>query len=268
MPKYSLCITHYNNKPTLEESLGSIFRQIDSSYEIIMVDSKSTDGSAEILRNYATEGRIKLIERKCSRGLGREIALENATGEYVISGLDMDDIFKPTFQLMLQFYHERTEGKLLTVVNGETTMICTRQLLVSLGGWRDLQFRENWELARRAAKDDKHRWTIFPIVTTITSKERRERSFRSSIGYRYMRYRDNLRVGHKQFDKGEKLGIGQRIIWFSAKFAVVFLPKYKVDYFFTSVDPKDFVDSRECWPKGEEIERERELYRALLKQEI
>ncbi|HEV2139100.1 MAG TPA: glycosyltransferase family 2 protein [Nitrososphaerales archaeon] len=267
MPKYSICITHYNNRSTVEESLQSILGQISRDFEIVLVDSRSNDGSTEILRKYATDGKIKLIETKCSRGLGRQIALENSTGDYVISGLDMDDIFKPTLFSILDFYHSMTEGKLLTVVNGETTMVCTRALLNSLGGWRDLQFRENWELARRAAKEDNHRWTIFPIVVTITSKERRK-SVRSSLGYRYMRYRDNLRVGHKQFDQGEKKGISQEIFWLLARLAVLFLPKYKADYAFTSIDPKDFVDSQGNWPKGDNIDRERQLYRALLKREI
>lgn len=267
MPKYSLCITHYNNRPTVAESLQSIFGQIDDSFEVIVVDSRSTDGSAEMLRKDEAEGKIRLIERKCSRGLGRQIALENASGDYIISGLDMDDIFKPTLRLILRFYHEMTEGKLLTVVNGETTMICARKLLDSLGGWRDLQFRENWELARRAAKEDGHRWTIFPIVVSITPKERRK-SVRSSLGYRYMRYRDNIRVGHKQFDPGEKKGMGQELVWLAAKTAAWFLPKYEAGYPFTSVDPKDFVDSRDYWPEGDDFERERRLYKGLLKREI
>ena len=43
-----------------------------------------------------------------------------------------------------------------------------------------------------------------------------------------MRYRDNLRVGHKQFDRGEKMGLGQKIVLFAAKFITLFLPKYRV----------------------------------------
>ena len=267
MTKYSICITHYNNRSTIEESLQSILGQINQDFEIVLVDGRSNDGSTKILKKYADEGKIRLIERKCSRGLGREIALENSTGEYVISGLDMDDIFKPTLKLILDFYHEKTEGKLLTVVNGETTMISPRKLLNSLGGWRDLQFRENWELARRAAKEGNHKWTIFPIVVTITSKQRRT-STRSSLGYRYMRYRDNLRVGHKQFDPGERKGFIQEAVWLLAHFIVLFLPKYRADYAFTSVDQMDFVESRDYWPKGENIDRERDIYRALLKREI
>ena len=231
------------------------------------MDSKSNDGSVEILTKYANEGKIRLFEKKCSRGLGRQTAFENSTGDYVISGLDMDDIFKPTLGSILSFYHNAAEGKLLTVVNGETTMIGTRKLLTSLGGWQNLQFRENWELARRAAGEDNHRWTIFPIIVTITSKDRR-RSTRSSLGYRYMRYRDNLRVGHKQFDPGESKGTGQWVVWLWARLSTQFLSKYGASYPFSSVDPKDFFDSREYWPKGENIDRERALYRALLKREI
>ena len=267
VPRYSICITHYNNRLTVEESLQSIFGQIDDSFEVIVVDSKSKDGSADILREYAKEGKIRLIERRCSRGLGRQIALESSSGDYVISGLDMDDVFKPTLGQILLFYHGAAEGKLLTVINGQTTMVCSRELLVKLGGWRDLQFRENWELERRAAKDGNHRWTIFPIVGMITSKERRK-SLTSSLGYRFMRYRDNIRVGHKQFDPGERKGISQETVWLMARLAALFLPNYRADYSFTSVDPGDFVDSREYWPKGNDIERERNLYRSLLKKEI
>ena len=83
-----------------------------------------------------------------------------------------------------------------------------------------------------------------------------------------MRYRDNLRVGHKQFDEGESKGASQEAVWLIARIATRFLPNYKVDYPFTSVDRKDFLDSRDYWPQDENIERERKLYRALLGLEI
>jgi hypothetical protein len=83
-----------------------------------------------------------------------------------------------------------------------------------------------------------------------------------------MRYRDNLRVGHKQFDLGEEKGIMQNIVWLWARLVVLFLPKFRADYAFSSIDESDFVDSREYWPKGDNIDRERNLYRALLKREI
>lgn len=266
MPKYSICITHYNNRLTVEESLQSILGQINDDFEIVIVDSRSKDGSTEILMKYAKEGRIKLIERRCSRGAGRQMALKKSTGKYVISGLDMDDTFRPELASFLRFYHDRVEGKLLSGL-GEATMIGPRELLSGLGGWRDLQFRENWELCRRAAKFDGYRWTLFPLVKRLNPHEER-RSFIRTTRYRYIRYRENLRVGHKQFDPGEKRGVNQEIVWLFARLAVLFLPKYRADYAFTSVDPKDFVDSSEFWTNNNDIERKRSLYRTLLKREI
>ena len=60
-----------------------------------------------------------------------------------------------------------------------------------------------------------------------------------------MRYRDNLRVGHKQFDRGEKMGLGQKIVLFAGKFITLFLPKYRADYYFTSVDKKRTLSIQE-----------------------
>jgi glycosyltransferase involved in cell wall biosynthesis len=237
--------------------------QVDDNFEIVVVDSKSSDGSAERLRSYADEGKIKLIEQKCSRGIGRQVALENASGNHVISGLDMDDIFKPRIRVLLRFYHERVDGRLLAGA-GEATMIAPRRLLLKLGGWKDLQFRENWELCRRAAGMDVYKWSIFPLASAINPHQER-RHWRTRIKYRYIRYRENLRVGHKQFDDGERVGLGQKIVWSAARFSVLFLPKYRVKHNFTSVDPKYFVDSRDYWPKDDDQEKEKELYQLLLR---
>src|SRR3989442_5116656 len=109
MVKYSVCMTHKNNSKTLEASLNSILGQIDGSFEVVVVDAESNDGSLEKLRRYSDEGRIKLIVNKCSRGRGRQIALENSSGEYVISNMDLDEIYRASLKDLLRFYHEKCE---------------------------------------------------------------------------------------------------------------------------------------------------------------
>ncbi|MGD0477855.1 MAG: glycosyltransferase family 2 protein [Nitrososphaerales archaeon] len=266
MPKYSICITHYNCGTTLEKSLESVLNQINDEFEVVIVDNKSNDGSEKILKKYEEERKITLIQRKCSRGIGRQTALENASGKYIISGLDMDDTFRPSLIPLLRFYHDRVEGKLLSGF-GEATMVAPRELLTSLRGWHDLQFRENWELCRRAAGTDQYRWTIFPLVASVNPHPERH-SLRSVIKYRYIRYRENLRVGHRQFGETEKTGVSQKIVWFAARFSVMFLEKYRVDYPFTAVDPRYFVDSRGYWAENADLEKERSLYRIGLKREL
>src|ERR1700733_1394153 len=144
-PTYSICITHFNNAPTVRNSLESILSQLNDEFEVIVVDNKSTDGSYEILKEFADAGKIKLIQAKSSRGKGREIAFENSKGEYIVANLDMDDIFKPRLRELLARYHEVTEGKLLWAYSrmkgkgfwgGESFTIVPRGLLQEIGGWR------------------------------------------------------------------------------------------------------------------------------------
>ena len=263
--RYSIWITNYNSIKSLERSLQTIIDQIDSDFEIVVVDNKSRDGSAETLRNYSDQHKIRLFEKRCSRGMGRQIAVEHATGDYIISGLDTDDTFRPRIRSLLHFYHDKIEGKLLSGF-GEATMVAPRELLTQLGGWNDLQFRENWELSRRAFAIDAYRWTFFPLVYTINPHGERK-SFLTKVRYRYIRYRDNLRVGHNQFDQAEHLGLGQKIVWFAAKISTAFLSNYKVDYSFSAIEPACFVDSMNYWPKDSSSGNEKELYSIAFQKE-
>jgi len=151
LPKYSICITHFNNLATLEGSMGRIQSQIDSRFEVVVVDNFSTDGSADVLKKYAKEGMIRLLQEKCSRGRGRQIAFDNSRGEYVISGLDMDDFLSPRLEEFVQLYHRLAEGYLI----GSPATMGPASLIRELGGWRDVNWYEDWDLWRRAANRGK-----------------------------------------------------------------------------------------------------------------
>src|SRR3990172_10121430 len=93
--KYSICVTHYNMKDTLPEFLQSVLSQLTSDFEVVICDKCSDDGSLEILQAFSKLGRVKLLVEKSSRGKGRQIALVNSNGDYIISGLDADDVIRP-----------------------------------------------------------------------------------------------------------------------------------------------------------------------------
>jgi glycosyltransferase involved in cell wall biosynthesis len=127
--------------------MESIFNQLNDSFEIVVCDNRSSDGSNAILQEYARKGKIKLFVENCSRGKGRQIAFEKSTGEYIISGLDTDDRLKPVFQKFLSLYHKDHEGYMLSA---GTIHVIPRQLVEEIGGWRDLKWGEDVDFRRRA----------------------------------------------------------------------------------------------------------------------
>jgi len=228
MVRHSICITHYNNGPTVSASLQSIISQIDHTYEIVVVDNMSDDGSEVVLREFASEGKIKLIVERCSRGVGRQIAFENATGEYIIANLDMDDTFKQELPEFLKFYHDKCEGKLLLATAdkerwSQNITLGPRSLIADLGGWRDLQWGEDWDLWRRAGRRGAYRWTTFSLAQGINLHEERRRA-RVKLRQRYARYRDMLRLGRDIFSPGERVSASQRAI---ARLARLTSPFYR-----------------------------------------
>lgn len=88
----SVVIPVYNVEKYLKECLDSVCNQTLANIEIICVNDGSTDGSLDILNDYAKkDDRIKIISQS-NRGLGasRNRGLKEASGKYVYF-LDSDD---------------------------------------------------------------------------------------------------------------------------------------------------------------------------------
>ena len=94
-PKVSIVIPVYNMDKYLTECMDSVVNQTMRDIEIICVNDGSTDGSLNILKEYAVaDNRIKIIDKKNS-GLGpsKSLGLDYVTGECVMF-LDSDDRLK------------------------------------------------------------------------------------------------------------------------------------------------------------------------------
>ena len=89
----SVIIPVYNTKKWLGRCLDSILAQSYANLEIICVDDGATDGSAQILEEYAKrDGRIVIIKHEKNRGLfrARVTGMQAAHGSY-IAFVDSDD---------------------------------------------------------------------------------------------------------------------------------------------------------------------------------
>ena len=85
MPKVSVIVPVYNVEPYLRECMDSIVRQTLKEIEIICINDGSTDGSLEILKEYADrDDRIILVDKENGGyGLAMNIGLDRASGEYI-----------------------------------------------------------------------------------------------------------------------------------------------------------------------------------------
>jgi glycosyltransferase involved in cell wall biosynthesis len=142
----SICIygTVYNNVNTVGKCIESIWRP---EYEIVIVDNYSSDGTWEKLLELRKEYNLRMYRYHCSRGLGRNIALYNCPENSLTAWFDLDTIYLPAFHKAIDY----ARGTDLIVHAGP--LIARRELILSKGGWRDLNYAEDWELVSRVGFD-------------------------------------------------------------------------------------------------------------------
>ena len=93
--KISVITGVHNTGAYLDKCITSVLSQTHSNLEFIIVDNESTDNSAEIVRKYLADDRVKFIQQKNAGPSGaRNKGLDVATGDY-IAFIDSDDWIEP-----------------------------------------------------------------------------------------------------------------------------------------------------------------------------
>jgi glycosyltransferase involved in cell wall biosynthesis len=100
-PLVSLTIPFLNTEKYIAEAIESALAQTFDSWELLLVDDGSTDGSTRIAKEYARQwpGRIRYLEHPGHENRGmtesRNLGLRNSRGRY-IARLDSDDVLRAT----------------------------------------------------------------------------------------------------------------------------------------------------------------------------
>jgi len=83
-PLVSVVVTVRNEAPHIGQLLESLVGQ-DGPLELILVDADSRDGTRELAETFASShpGFLRVIERPGSRGVGRNVGVHVARGEWV-----------------------------------------------------------------------------------------------------------------------------------------------------------------------------------------
>lgn len=164
----TLIVTCFNRASTIHTAIESALRcsQEKGSFNILAVDDGSTDGSVEILRNFARQGvigYIALAQNSGSEALPKNIAAFFARSDY-LSYLDSDDRIgaKDAFDSSLLAIKE-TSDAVMTVSNLVFEVNCSRDDLAANMPWlldvenyqppEDLRNPSALEYRRRIAKD-------------------------------------------------------------------------------------------------------------------
>lgn len=94
-PLVSVIIPAYNAGKYIDQTIHSVLNQTYSPVEIIIVNDGSTDNTAEVLRKYQSDSRVKVIYQPnsgCSSA--KNTGLAHISGDY-IQYLDADDLLSP-----------------------------------------------------------------------------------------------------------------------------------------------------------------------------
>jgi glycosyltransferase involved in cell wall biosynthesis len=97
-PKISVIVPIYNQAPFIRETVDSVLGQGYPNVELVLSDDGSTDGTSDILREYASAepDRVKLVASEENTGIAGAFnrALDAHTGDY-IAWLGGDDVMLP-----------------------------------------------------------------------------------------------------------------------------------------------------------------------------
>jgi dolichol-phosphate hexosyltransferase len=94
----SILMPVYNERERVERAISSVLAtELPTEFELIVVDDGSTDGSQEIVREVAHDGRVRLLEHPENRGKGAAVktALEHANGDFAAI-FDADLEYEPS----------------------------------------------------------------------------------------------------------------------------------------------------------------------------
>jgi glycosyltransferase involved in cell wall biosynthesis len=180
MLSVSVIVAVFNRAPTLRRCLDSIFEQSGSTFEVIVCDGGSTDGSREILETNSS--RLAYWQSQTDHGVPHawNMALAHMTGEWVCF-LGADD----------RFAQRNTLARLLDAANDPAINYVSGQaLLIDDSGQarRLVGTRWDWERMKRyqhiAHPGSLHRSDLFARYGNF------DESYRIACDYEFL-----LRVG-------------------------------------------------------------------------
>jgi glycosyltransferase involved in cell wall biosynthesis len=150
--KYSICVPNLNMGNSLVSALSSVLSQLDSRFEVIVIDDGSTDDSLvklNQLKHRFPGLRTIFLEKDPERTLAetRNISVREARGEYCLLHIDCDDIWEPYILEFVKVFHcvEKLVGEDI-LLSGHQINMARRGFLLEHGPYKHWNFGEDKDM--------------------------------------------------------------------------------------------------------------------------
>lgn len=189
MPFLSLCSTNYNTSPITRGSLESVVAGVKGlDFEIVVVDNFSEDDSYATLTSLSHILPLKLVQRRCSRGSGRQAAYEISSGDWIVT-FDLDTIYNENWKRLVRWV---ISNKPPFAISAQYSQFYPRWALERVRGWRDFQYWEDVDLWTRLAGAGLYR--TYPITCGANLKRVPAASRVRKVTRLYARCRDKVAI--------------------------------------------------------------------------
>ena len=181
-PGVAVVLTTYNRARFVGEAIESVLAQRLSAWEMVVVDDGSTDETAEVVRGFLTDRRIRYLRQENAGSSVARNAGIAATTAPLVAYLDDDNLWYPDFLYRaVDLFATAAEvdfayAALVTDLHGEdrrilwepfdraaleranyidtNVIVHRRQLIDRYGGWDPAMSETNdWDLALRMTRD-------------------------------------------------------------------------------------------------------------------
>jgi cellulose synthase/poly-beta-1,6-N-acetylglucosamine synthase-like glycosyltransferase/peptidoglycan/xylan/chitin deacetylase (PgdA/CDA1 family) len=139
LPLVSLILPVFNEEPVVERTLNALRASDYPALEVIAVDDGSTDGTLQILRNYAdTWPQMQVITQpNGGKSIASNQGILAARGEIIIT-LDGDTLFEPdTIRKLARHFYDHDGSQQVGAVAGQVKVGNRRNVLTM---WQSLEY--------------------------------------------------------------------------------------------------------------------------------
>jgi glycosyltransferase involved in cell wall biosynthesis len=97
MTAFTVVMAAHDTEMTIGPAIRSVLAQTRGDFELVVVDDGSTDGTADRVREFLSDRRVRLLERpRAGAAAARTAGIEAGTAPFV-SMIDSDDLWMPRY---------------------------------------------------------------------------------------------------------------------------------------------------------------------------